>query len=251
MLLTDADLYLPVSESTLLAVLDDALSWESALQALTMPEIASLFLLANLSGLREHKHLAAERVLAETVESCGQQVDRNGLPDLIDYALQNLDRKSVDTGFHLLPEFRIGLLDDETVKRKAYLSYKGLWDYGFQQRYRENLANQRVNTIYDSQQYLLSAEQTRVYREFEAQKDEHMHIQGYAGTGKSSVIKSLLTMFEASSGQVLVLAAYKRQLDALSIDSQKMQHVHKCTFSELAEMVIPDDLTSSANRNMR
>ncbi len=98
MLLTDADLYLPVSESTLLTVLDDALSWKSALQTLGMPEIASLFLLANLSALREHKHLPAERVLAETVESCSQQVDRNGLPDLIDYVLQHLDRKAVDSG---------------------------------------------------------------------------------------------------------------------------------------------------------
>ncbi len=239
MLLTDADLYLPVSESTLMTVLDDALSWESNLQALDMPEIASLFLLAHLSALQKYRHLPAERVLAETVESCSQQVERNGLPDLITYALQHLDRKDVDTGFHLLPTFRIALLDDEAVKRKAYLSWKGLWDYGFQQRYRDNLASGRVNINFDARQHSLSAEQTRVYREFEAQKDEHMHIQGYAGTGKSSVIKSLLTLFEASSSQVLVLAGYKRQLDALSIDSQKMPNVRKCTFTELAEMVIP------------
>ena len=250
MLLTDADLYLPVSESTLLTVLDDALSWESTLQALNMPEIASLFVLVHLPALREHRHLPAERLLAETMESCSQQVDRNGLPDLVNYAVKHLDRNAVDDGFHLLPEFRIGLLDDEAVKQKAYLTWKGLWDYGFQQKYRDNLASERVNINFDSRQHLLSAEQTRVYREFEAQKDEHMHIQGYAGTGKSSVIKSLLTLFEASSSQVLVLAGYKRQLDALSIDSQKLQHVRKCTFTELAEMVIPPDFTSAANRNM-
>lgn len=250
MLLTDADVYLPVSESTLLTVLDDALSWESSLQVLGMPEIASLFVLAHLPALREHRHLSAERVLAETMEACSQQVNSNGLPDLIDYAVKHLEREAVNTGFHLVPEFRIGLLDDEAVKQKTYLSWNGLWDYGFQQRYREKLASERVNTCFDSRQHLLSAEQTRVFREFEAQRDEHMHIQGYAGTGKSTVIKSLLSMFEASNSQVLVLAGYKRQLDALSIDSEKLQHVRKCTFTELAEMVIPPDFTSTANRNM-
>ncbi|ASJ76041.1 AAA family ATPase [Granulosicoccus antarcticus] len=250
MLLIDAAMYLPVSESTLLTVLDETASWENTLQRLEIPEIAALFLLAHLPALRDHKRLPAERVLAETIESCKQQVDRDGLAELTDYALKNLNRQSVAIGSELLVDFRIALLDEETVRRKAYLHYTGLWDYGFQQKYRESLASQRVSTTIDSRQFSLSAEQSRVYREFESQKDEHMHIQGYAGTGKSSLIKTLLGMFETSGGKILVLAAQKRQLDALSIDSSSLRHVHKCTFSELAEMVIPVDFTSSANRNM-
>lgn len=248
--LTPAVLYLPISERTLLSVLDDTANWKNTVAALDVPEIACLFLLAHLSALREHKQIPAERVLSEAIESCNQQVAKSGLSELVTYASQNLERNAIDAGFHLLPEFRISLLDEESVKQRAYLSYNGLWNYAFQQRHREGIANQRINTVFDGGQRSLSTEQSRVYREFEAEKDEHIHIQGYAGTGKSSLIKSLLTMFESTDAQVLVLAAYKQQLEALAIDTRKMQNVHTCTFTELAEMVIPRDLTSIANQNM-
>lgn len=254
MLPTPTELYLPLSESTLLTVLNDAGSLENALQALGIPEIACLFLLTYLPVIREHKRknkpALAERMLAVTIESCHQQVDKADLSELVSYASQNLKRKAISTGYDLLPTLSISLLDDEAVKDKAYVSGTGRWDYSFQQRYRENLASQQINTLVDGRNRSLSAEQSRVYLEFEAQADEHIHIQGYAGTGKSTLIKSLLNLFEASSAQVLLLASHKRQLDALLISSHNMPHVSQCTFTALADMVMAANLESATNRRM-
>lgn len=247
---TEAELYLPISESTLSSVLDNLEDWETTVQALDMPEIASLFVLANLPKLCEHKHIHAERVLATTIESCTEQVNNSSLQELNNYALQNLDRDTVDAGFNLLSHFNIALLDDEAVKRRAYISHTGLYDFGFQTRYRESLTDTSIKTVIGTRPGSLNAEQSRVYREFEAQKNEHLHIQGYAGTGKSSLIKSLLTMFATSSAQVLVLVARKIQLDAFRVHVKNMPHVHAITFIDLANMLIPEDLTAGANRNM-
>ncbi|MFK7861954.1 MAG: AAA family ATPase [Granulosicoccus sp.] len=251
MLLTEAELYLPISEDTLQSVLDENVSWKTALQELEIPEIAALFLLTHLPELSGRKHPPAERLLADIIVSCNEQVENSGMTLFIEYASQQLTRHAIDAGFQLLPSLRIVLLDEETVTKQAYLSPQGVWDYGFQPQYRESLARQRIKTTLDGSQRILSSEQSRVYREFEAQKDEHMHIQGYAGTGKTSLIKSLLDMLGASGRRILLVAASKRQLDALSTDGQKMQHVQQCTFATLADMVIPPDLTSAANRSMR
>ncbi len=251
MLATEAQLYLPISEGTLSGVLDDTTDWENTVQALDMPEIASLFVLASLPKLCSHRHIPAERVLATTLESCNEQATSISLTALNHYALQNLNRTAVDAGFNLLPHFKIALLSHEAVKRRAYLSHTGQYDFGFQTRYRESLTDRPIKTIIGKRQGSLNAEQSRVYREFEAQQNEHLHIQGYAGTGKTSLVKSLLTMFGSSKACVLVLVARQIQLNALQVEFKNTPHVHIATFIDLANMLIPEDHTTAANQNMR
>ncbi|MFK8080101.1 MAG: AAA family ATPase [Granulosicoccus sp.] len=251
MLPTEAKLYLPISEETVLSLLVEGSDRENTLKALSMIDIACLLLLARLPAISEQQQMPAERLLADIMASCKEHVEQSDLPELCHYAAKKLDIATVNNGFNKLTQLRIAFLDDELIKQKMFLSAHGLWNFGFQQQHRDALASQRVRTSFDGMQQTLSAEQSRMYREFEAQNDEHMHIQGYAGTGKSSLIKSLLSLLDASGAQILVLAAYKKQLDALCINARTLPNVDTYTFTALAEMLIPLDLTSSANRTMR
>lgn len=251
MLATEVQLYLPISEGTLSGVLDNATDWVNTVQGLDIPEIASLFVLANLPKLCEHQHIPAVRLLAATLESCNEQASSTSLSTLIKYALQNLNRLDVSAGYALLPSFKIALLSDEAIERRDYLSHSGQYDLGFQNRYSESLTDRLIKTRIGTRQGFLNAEQSRVYREFEAQQNEHSHIQGYAGTGKTSLIKSLLTLFGNSKACVLVLVARQIQLSAMRAEFKNTPHVHIATFIDLANMLMPEDHTSAASQNMR
>lgn len=248
--LTDAVLYLPLSDNTLHALLDEDMSWEQTVLTRSMPELASLWLLAGLNSLKHNGRRSPERLLADIIDAFNPQLEGTDLELLRKQTSEQLNRETIEAGYYLVRDFRIALLDDDTCQEQDYLTDEGRWDYGFSQRQREQLAPQRIMTTVDDRQLSLSTEQSRVFREFQADNDEHMHVQGYAGTGKTSLIKSLLSLFETSTSRILVLAEYSRQLDALGIDRRHSDKVHACTFSELADLVIPPDLTSSANRNM-
>lgn len=248
MQLTDAALFLPLSDNTLHAVLDETLSWEQTLQSLSVPELAALWLLAGLNQLKGQARRSPERVLAEIIDTVN--ADTTDTDTFRRQSIAQLSRERIESGYYQIHDFQIALVDDDTCVQQAYLCPEGQWDFGFSQRQREQLAPQRLITTVADRTLTLSAEQSRVYREFEAVSDEHMHIQGYAGTGKTSLIKGLLSLFQSSTASLLVLAEYARQLDALGIDRQHPDKVYACTFSELADLVTPTDLTSSANRNM-
>lgn len=248
--LTDAALYLPLSETTLHAVLDDAMSWEQTLLSLSLPELASLWLLSGLPVLKPNGRRSPERVLADIIDTFNAQREEADPETLHRQACEQLSREGIEAGYYRVRDFRIALVDDDTCQKKDYLTEQGRWDYGFSQRQREQEMAHRITTTVADRSLSLSSEQSRVFREFQADGDEHMHVQGYAGTGKTSLIKSLLSLFDTSSARILVLAEFSRQLDALGINRQAAGKVHACTFSELADLVIPPDLTSSANRNM-
>ena len=248
--LTDAALYLPLSDNTLHALLDEGMSWEQTVQSRSMPELASLWLLAGLNNLKHNGRRSPERLMAEIIDAFNPRLEGTDLDLLRKQTSERLNRDTIEAGYYLIRDFGITLVDDDTCAQQDYLTEQGRWDYGFCQRQREELAPQRIITTVDDRHLSLSTEQTRVFREFQADNDEHMHVQGYAGTGKTSLIKSLLSLFDSSTSRILVLAEYTRQLDALGIERHQSDKVHACTFSELADLVIPPDLTSSANRNM-
>ncbi|MGQ7845284.1 AAA family ATPase [Granulosicoccus sp. 3-233] len=247
---TDAALFLPLSDNTLHGLLDESMSWEQGVLSCSMPELASLWLLAGLTSLKPDGRRSPERLLADIIDAFHPQLEGSELELLRKQTSDRLNRDTIEAGYYLIREFRIALLDDDSCEQQDYLTEQGRWDYGFSQRQRDQQASRRVMTSVADRRLSLSTEQSRVFREFQADNDEHMHVQGYAGTGKTSLIKSLLSLFETSTSRILVLAEYSRQLDALGIDRRHSEKVHACTFSELADLVIPPDLTSSANRNM-
>ncbi|MFK7891030.1 MAG: AAA family ATPase [Granulosicoccus sp.] len=246
----DAELYLPLCESTLRRVLDASVSWEEALDDTTLPELATLWLLNVLGSHDQGRGASIERVLASIIDLLGEEKDKSHINAVRMRGLQELARVQIQAGYFRLGEHSIQLLDSDTCDRGAYLTADGRWNYDFTGQHRAYLAAQRQSTTIGDRHYLLSAEQSRLYKGFQSEPDEHIHVQGYAGTGKTLLIKSLLNLFEHSAGRILVLAQFKRQLDALGVLRHEHARIRACTFGELAELVIPADLTSAANRNM-
>jgi hypothetical protein len=136
--------------------------------------------------------------------------------------------------------------------RRSFLTLEGEWDYAFTERHRERLADslQRVN-LSTSQRGVLTAEQGRIFWEVRAQTDDHMHVQGYAGTGKSFLVKFCLSLLQSAGAGILVLAERQVQLNALVGDLERTGQIHPKTFDKLADEIIPQDLTDPAFLRMR
>ena len=251
MVRTDAALYLPISERVLDPVLDEAESFHSVIAGLAVPEIAALILLQYLPKIKESRSPSPDLVLIEMIKSGNEQVRREGLAAFTAEALRVLDRVKIREGHQLLPDFGIALLDDGGLGQRGYLTGDGQWDNGFKERHEAQLTAplERIN-LPAGRQGMLTAEQSGIFREVKAQVDEHMHVQGYAGTGKSYLIKSLLTMLEPVGARILVLAERQRQLDALLAGVSQMPHVYPRSFGKLVGEMIPPDLTDQINRRM-
>lgn len=247
----EASLYLPISEPTLRDVLDEARTLNNVLRDLSPHETASLLLLEGLSKRRDDRSPPSERTLADIVRSCRLLALEAGPATLLEHVLSVLSRAGIDAGRRRLPELRIALLDQASVERGEFLSADGRWDHGFAERHRESLAAALVRAETETgEPTRLTREQSRIFLELRAEDDEPLHVQGYAGTGKSSLIGALIEMLEPSGARVLVLAETRRQLRTAPVDDRRARHVDKNTFDVLADRLMGEDLTSPAYLNL-
>ena len=189
--------------------------------------------------------------MAETISAGNVQVRRNGLAAFQADVVRNLDRARIREGYGLLGEFRMALLDDDVLAQRGYLTADGEWDSSFRTRHSQRDAEplQRIS-LPSGGQGVLSLEQSRIFQEVRAAADDHMHVQGYAGTGKSYLIGSLLSMLETTGAEVLVLAARHRQMQALLPGLGGLKRVHPRTFDQLMREMVPSDLSEPINRRL-
>jgi hypothetical protein len=246
---TDPALYLPLSESALNRVLNEAHSLATSLADLRAPQLAALMLLQSLPTIARHGPVFAERVLMEAIKAAQAKVERDGSAALIDEAVESLDRAKLRAGHSLLPDLGLSLLDDEQADKHEYLTSEGQWDSGSRDRYNARDHELREQILLPSgATAFLTREQTRIYREIRAQSDDHLHVQGYAGTGKSYLIKSLLGTLRHA--RVLVLAERQTQLKALLAGMSELPQVYPRRFDALAREMIPADLTDPINARL-
>lgn len=249
MLRTTAALYLPISERLLNRVLDPAGNFDQAIAELPVPQIAALVVLHYLPRL-ESGATTPGRILTEVIKSGNEQARSDGLPAFVTDMQRVLERAQIQAGYRLLPDFAIALLDDEALQQRGYLTIEGEWDGSYCERHEARLTESLLRVALPGGQGVLTAEQSRIFREMVTQIDDHMHVQGYAGTGKSYLIKSLLGALQAGGATTLVLAERQRQLDALLGGMKAMAQVHPRRFDQLIDEMVPADLIDPRNRRM-
>jgi hypothetical protein len=249
MLSIDAQLYLPISEQQLSTVLDANLDFEKSVCALEPPQFASLILLQSLPSLPVEQASRAEFLLSRSIDLVSAQAADVGLADFRRGISSELDRARIEAGYRLIDDYGIALLEHELVGWRSYLDEHHGWDRSFCDRHRQRLRErlQRV-TLPAGDDRLLTGQQSGVYRTVFAQSDDHLHVQGYAGTGKSLLIHALLDLLRSDGRRILVLAERTSQLRALMAGMEGLEQVDGLTFGQLAAVITPPDLIGKARR---
>ncbi|PAV69182.1 hypothetical protein WR25_00614 [Diploscapter pachys] len=156
--------YLPVTAEVCQALLADG---ASALGALSEPELAAVLVIQNLAQAQGQVDArAAEKVLGK----------------LLAWAVDGAH----SPGVGLLSEAR-RLFD----ARKLYFGLEWDFDYRIRLHHRDNPFSQRVTTGFDSERWL-TVEQDKLLKIIQANLDEDIHVQGYAGIGKSYLLGALM-----------------------------------------------------------
>jgi hypothetical protein len=217
---SEVGLNLPISERSLAAVLDQAREFPRALAPLEPAQLAALMVLQWLPRLQSDRSSSPEQILINALRGANEHVSRMGLDAFRDQLALQLDRAKIQAGFDLLAHFGIRLLDDDAPAAQA----------------------REAVVLPSGARGVLTSEQSRIFKEVRAQTDDHIHVQGYAGTGKSFLIRSLASMLEPSGGRVLLLAERQRQLSALLAGVGRMPHVQARTFERLVGEMMPAGL---------
>lgn len=202
-------LYLPISENTITTVLSagDAVALETVSNALGRSQIAALFLIQKSATLAaemlaqprsaHQMHKALERQLAQFIEA------GNELPQatLRDYFRRNHDTDALHQGLSGLRDLNVGLMSDDEAARQDYIDPDGGWAFG----YRSSALPRRPKPV-DEQQRILS--------DFRANRNEHLHVSGFAGTGKTRLIEGISA--ELDYDRLLLLAPTQHQLASVT-----------------------------------
>ncbi len=245
---------LPLSESVAQQLIDGTAQEvaEPSLSELSLAEVAALVLLQHAPSFKAKSALVFERKLAEILQTLLASGGPGGEQNTAAGILSALDVAALQAGLQVLPELGVSLMDEEDVAQADYLLQSGCWDFAFGQRHSDGLNSELVQArAIDGERQYLSAEQSRYYREIYAQSDDHIHIQGYAGTGKSTLIRSLLDMYESGSANVLVLADTQRQMQSLKALAAGRDRVTVSTYGELISSLLKAGVAPCQNLRMQ
>jgi hypothetical protein len=229
-------LFLPISAEVFERLLASGES--EVLEQLSDAELAAVLVIQNLESCNsdQSRAFASEQILAKLIHWGNESQYKPSEVSLLAEALRLFDVGKLRSGSRLLHGENIELLPDDTVKSQEYLLPSGEWDTGFRKAYflRNYAFNSRVVTQRNQELWLSSA-QDKVLRTFYANRDEHLHIQGYAGIGKSHLIGSMLQFLEVR--KTLVLAKTTSKLNELKQRS-KLSFFNGLTFEVFSRKLL-------------
>lgn len=205
--------FLPIADETCAGLLlaDGA----KGLGVLTDPELAAMLVIQNLAQAAE-KDLnagAAERVLAKLI-AWAVDSRESAAVGLLSEAERLFDPRKLYFGLNAIKSLNLRFLLADEVLARAYLLPDGKWDFGFKIRHHSsnNPFSKQMVTPRHRERWLSDA-QDKLVRTFRANLDEDLHVQGYAGIGKSHLIGALMECLRP--GGTLVLARTPEKLATL------------------------------------
>lgn len=205
--------FLPVTEAVCASLLlaDGA----NRLEALTDPELAAVLVVQNLAEAPEEdlNAVTAEKILVKLI-AWAVDSRRLGGAGLLSEAQRLFDSGKLDLGLNAVKRANLRFLLADEVLARDYLMPDGKWDVGYKIRHHmnHNPFSQQMVTPKHRERWL-SAAQDKLVRTVRANLDEDLHVQGYAGIGKSHLLGVIMECLRP--GGTLVLARTKEKLMAL------------------------------------
>lgn len=249
------NLFLPISKETLDNIaleavkgdgeddLDISLLKSSTFKNLSFVELCSLYLLSNLPELKRINTLSLEKKLATLIETGSGNTEPATKSEIVSFISSKCSLSAIRKGREIASLNAIHFMPYYDVSDQAYLDEHGLWDYEFKTKYKHPDFQEQitVNLASDKQRDLYS-DQHRIFSDIRgAVSDEHLQIQGYAGSGKTTILSAITEILTGRLGhhsqKVLVISRSKAQLDALN--DKVNERVVKMTFGLLATNLIP------------
>ena len=236
--------YIPVSSISLTLFIKSSAANSVALRQIQTDELIGLFALQYVPSLlsESNSSMLFERILGQLFASLRQMQDNGMASELRKELFRGLDRGKVAAGAKEMFQLHIRLLDAETIKMRSYLTYEGEWDYTFGQsfsglRYRDDYLIKPYHGT-----YLLTDDQIRALSVVAGESDEHLHLQGYAGSGKTFLIQSIIDVYKSRGvdpSNILLLAGSTAQLNALKKTIK--DKIATLTLGSLAGSILPNE----------
>lgn len=205
--------FLPVTQETCTALL--GADGAKALTGLSDPELAAVLVIQNLAQAAE-KDLTcagAERILTKLID-WAVDAPAGGAATLLSEAQRLFDPRKLYFGFNALKTVNLRLLSAEEVAGRDYLLPSGKWDIGYKVRHlRSNDPFSQQMITPRQRERWLSPAQDKLVRTFRANLNEDLHVQGYAGIGKSHLLGALMECLRPA--QTLILARTGAKLATL------------------------------------
>lgn len=202
--------FLPITEETCQGLL--GAEGASGLVPLSNAELASVMVIQHLAQAGEKGVTAggAEKILAKLI---AWAID-TPQPGLLAETHRLFDPRKLYFGLDILKTLNLRLLDAEEVAAADYLMPDGKWDLGYKVRHHahNDPFTKQMETPARKERWLSSA-QDKLVRTFRANLDEDLHVQGYAGVGKSHLLGALMECLPP--GRTLPLARTPGKLAAL------------------------------------
>jgi len=230
--------FLPVAAETCLSLL--GANGVKILTDLTDPELAAILVIQNLAGEAEEQLTShwVESVLAKLI-AWAVDARKSEAPGLLSEAQRLFEPDKFYSGCRVAKRLNLRFLLPDEVSARDYLLPNGKWDVAFKARHCRNKSpfSEQVVTPWHRERWLTPA-QDKLIRTFRANLDEHLHIQGYAGIGKSHLLGALREYLRPEN--TLVLAHTEGKLEALR---RRMGGAHAketgFTFMRFAQSLLP------------
>lgn len=204
--------FLPITDDTCTGLLGDAA--QAVLAGLSTPELAAVLVLNHLPKATEAERTgdAVERVLEKLI--AWSLKPRHANATLLSEALRLFDPPTFAHGLEMARHLKLRFLSAEDVAAQHYLLPNGEWDRAFRvrQHRRNRPFSEQMISPWRRERWLTAA-QDKLVRTFRANLDEDLHVQGYAGIGKSYLLAALAEHLKPENTLVLALTAEK--LDTL------------------------------------
>lgn len=230
-------LYLPISKETVEVLLSEELTESDLYASLSASETAALLVINQLPSLHANQTPLPkiEKQLAGVINTVNEYAQHSSTS--FQFVIRDkLVIEQIQQGLQLSNEMQIELLPQHDVQLREYLDENGYWDSRYSLKKNTAESEQPYEFYSDrGEKVTLLNTQYRLFNEFKTDIEEPLHVEGYAGTGKTHLLSAFVELLldkHVKPNNILALAARFEQVKALQ--RRLNVPVATATFGQLA-----------------